>query len=125
MTENPGISTMQTRERKKAMDKVLAREAMLVIGPPMCKSFSKLMNWNWKGMNPEKRERERERVVVGKVWTAPPIYKSRKGGKINKNCGTKCEKNVETCGKHLRGESLPKCPPCHYYKTNVNCCINV
>lgn len=35
-------------KRKKAMDKVLAKEALLVIGSPMCKSFSKLMNWNWK-----------------------------------------------------------------------------
>ena len=40
-------------KRDKALDMVLNKEALLLIGSPMCKSFSKLMNWNWKKMKPE------------------------------------------------------------------------
>ena len=42
-------------KRDKALDMVLRKEALLLIGSPMCKSFSKLMNWNWKKMRPEVR----------------------------------------------------------------------
>jgi hypothetical protein len=44
-------------KRKKALDKVLAKEALLVIGSPLCKSFSNLQNWNFKRMDPEKVKR--------------------------------------------------------------------
>ena len=44
-------------KRDKVMDIVLRKEALLLIGSPMCKSFSKLMNWDWKKMNPHKREK--------------------------------------------------------------------
>ena len=43
-------------KREKALDMVLKKEALLLIGSPMCKSFSKLMNWNWKRMKPERRD---------------------------------------------------------------------
>ena len=43
-------------KRAKAMDMVLGKKALLVIGSPMCKSFSKLMNWNWHRMDADKRE---------------------------------------------------------------------
>ena len=43
-------------KRDKAMDIVLGKQALLLIGSPMCKSFSKLMNWNWKRMDPIKQE---------------------------------------------------------------------
>lgn len=33
-------------KRYKAIDMTLREEALLLIGPPMCKSFSKLMSWN-------------------------------------------------------------------------------
>ena len=39
---------------KKALDMVISKRAFLVIGSPMCKAFSKLMSWNWKGMDPKK-----------------------------------------------------------------------
>ena len=44
-------------KRDKAMDIVLGKQALLLIGSPMCKSFSKLMNWNWKRMDPDKKEK--------------------------------------------------------------------
>ena len=44
------------KKRAKAMDMVLGKRALLVVGSPRCKSFSKLMNWNWSRMSPEKRD---------------------------------------------------------------------
>ena len=44
-------------KRDKAMDIVLGKQALLLIGSPMCKSLSKLMNWNWKRMDPAKKEK--------------------------------------------------------------------
>ena len=41
---------------KKALDMVISKRALLLIGSPMCKAFSKLANWNWKRMDPEKRK---------------------------------------------------------------------
>ena len=43
-------------KRDKAMDIALGKQALLLIGSPMCKSFSKLMNWNWTMMDPAKRK---------------------------------------------------------------------
>ena len=48
-------------KRDKAMDIVLGKQALLIIGSPMCKSFSKLMNWNWKRMDPVKKEKKTEK----------------------------------------------------------------
>ena len=45
------------KKRAKAMDMVLGKRALLVIGSPMCKAFSRLQNWNYKRMDPEKKER--------------------------------------------------------------------
>ena len=36
---------------------VLGKEALVFRGSPMCKSLSKLMNWNWKRMDPDKKEK--------------------------------------------------------------------
>ena len=38
------------------MDIVLGKQALLLIGSPMCKPFWKLVNWNWKRMDPKKKE---------------------------------------------------------------------
>ena len=40
-------------KRKKAMDMVISKKALLLIGSPPCKTFSRLMNWNWKEWTPE------------------------------------------------------------------------
>ena len=45
------------RKRDKAMDMVLGKRALLLVGSPMCKAFSRLQNWNFKRMDPEKRNR--------------------------------------------------------------------
>ncbi len=44
-------------KRDKALDMVLGKRALLVIGSPMCRAFSKLQNWNFKRMKPEKRDK--------------------------------------------------------------------
>ena len=44
-------------KRDKAMNIVFGKQALLLIGSPMCESFSKLMNWNWKRMDPAKKEK--------------------------------------------------------------------
>ncbi|MCP2505128.1 MAG: hypothetical protein NLN65_07530, partial [Candidatus Poseidoniaceae archaeon] len=44
-------------KRDKAMDKVLSKEALLIIGSPLCTSFSQLQNWNYQNMKPEKRDK--------------------------------------------------------------------
>ena len=45
------------KKRAKAIDKVLSKESLLILGAPMCKAFSRLMGWNWKRMDPEKKEK--------------------------------------------------------------------
>ena len=44
-------------KRNKALDMVLNKEALLVIGSPMCKAFSQLQNWNWNRMKPETKDK--------------------------------------------------------------------
>lgn len=42
--------------RARAMDMLLSKQALLVIGSPMCKAFSQLQNWNLHRMDPQKRD---------------------------------------------------------------------
>jgi hypothetical protein len=43
-------------KRNRAMDMVLGKQALLIIGSPMCKAFSKLQDMNYRRMSPEKRD---------------------------------------------------------------------
>ena len=45
------------RKRDKAMDMVLGKRALLLVGSPMCKAFSRLQNWNFKRMDPAKQDK--------------------------------------------------------------------
>ena len=49
---------------KKALDMVISKRARLLIGFPMCKAFSKLMNWNWERMDPEKNKKMRDEGIT-------------------------------------------------------------
>ena len=44
-------------KRNKVLDMVLGKKALLVIGSPMCKAFSRLQRWSFKRMRPDKVER--------------------------------------------------------------------
>ena len=43
-------------KRKKALDMIISKKALLLIGSPMCRAFSRLQNWNFKKMSTEKKE---------------------------------------------------------------------
>ena len=44
-------------KKQKALEMVKEKRALLVIGSPMCKAFSRLQRWNFRRMNPQKVER--------------------------------------------------------------------
>ena len=44
-------------KRRKALKKVFTERSLLLIGSPMCSSFSRLQNLNWGRMDPEEVER--------------------------------------------------------------------
>ena len=43
------------KKRDQALDKILGNECLLLVGSPMCKSFSRLQQMNYKKMDPGKR----------------------------------------------------------------------
>ena len=43
-------------KRDKVMDKILNKEALLVIGSPMCRMFSRLQQMNFSKMDPERKD---------------------------------------------------------------------
>ena len=43
-------------KRDKAMDMVLGKRALLLIGSPLCTAFSRLQNWNFSKMSKERKE---------------------------------------------------------------------
>ncbi len=44
-------------KRNRAMDMVLGNEALLIIGSPMCKAFSKLQTMNYARMDIDKKNK--------------------------------------------------------------------
>ena len=51
-------------KREKTLDMVISNRALLLIGSPMCKALSKLMNWNWKRMGPKKSKKMKNEGVI-------------------------------------------------------------
>jgi hypothetical protein len=43
-------------KRRKALHRVFSQRSLLLIGSPMCSSFSRMQNMNWGNVDPQEME---------------------------------------------------------------------